>query len=67
MLPPLASPEVLEQKLVASPRATEVRTLATEVMRAQRGQDALRARQVSELPCYAGATWGTGQGVAELL
>jgi hypothetical protein len=29
--------EVLEQKLVASLRATEMQTLATEVMQAQRG------------------------------
>jgi hypothetical protein len=31
MLPPLAPPEVLEQKLVASPRVTEMQTLAMEV------------------------------------
>jgi hypothetical protein len=37
MLPTLAPPGVLEHKLVASPRATEMRTLAMEVMRARRG------------------------------
>jgi hypothetical protein len=35
MLPPLDSLEVLEHKLVASPRATEMQTLAMEVIRAR--------------------------------
>ncbi|CAD6246083.1 unnamed protein product [Miscanthus lutarioriparius] len=35
MLPLLAPPEVLEPKLVASPRTTEMQTLAMEVTRAQ--------------------------------